>query len=92
MWEFHTGQRIAAFPEYTREVHSQRILSLSLSLSPPLSSHLPMAGARDESKRVASVCARNKPLDNLCIPNGRYYLSSAAVNKIYKLDAPHINS
>jgi len=36
------------------------------------------------------MCARNKPLDNLCIPNRRYYL--ALLNKIYKLDAAHINS
>jgi len=61
----------------------------SLSLPACLLSHSPAASAR-RVKAYPSVCARNKPLDNLCIPNERYYLSSAAVNKIYKLDAAHI--
>lgn len=104
MWEFHTGQRIAAFPRDTCEVHLECAhilfsLFLDLSLPPCLSSLflflslvLSSRQRKTSQSEYPSVCARNKPLDNLCIPNGRYYLSSAAVNKIYKLDAANINS
>lgn len=85
MWEFHTGQRIAAFSRDTREVLLERTLSPSLPAPSPPS--LAAYRCKRRVKAYPGVCARNKPLDNLCIPNGRYYLSSVAVNKIYKLDA-----
>lgn len=65
MWEFHTGQRIAAFSRDTRKVHSLAVHSLSLPLS------LLLVPLPESQSVYPSVFTHNKPLDNLCIPNGR---------------------
>lgn len=65
MWEFHTGQRIAAFSRDKTHANED-----ALGISPRCSA----------LSYIACTSVINR-LDNLCIPNrGRYDLSGTAIN------------